>query len=131
MTDYDALIKALREKAEFLTVSDANKAPPNIKVKNLFAESMKQAADAIEDLVAALEINNEAINNHLRWISVTERLPLKGDDVLCFGDNGISIAAFVAGDKWCVLPWFYVDGEQETGVTNWMPLPEPPKEDGK
>ena len=56
MTDYDALVKSLREKAEFLTVSDANKAPPNIKVKNLFAETMKQAADAIEELSKPLDV---------------------------------------------------------------------------
>ena len=64
-----------------------------------------------------------------KWIPVTERLPLRGDAVLCVGDNGIGIADFVCGDKWCALPWFYVDGEQETNVTHWMPLPEPPKED--
>ena len=64
-----------------------------------------------------------------KWIPVTERLPLRGDAVLCVGDNGIGIADFVCGDKWCALPWFYVDGEQETNVTHWMPLPTPPKEE--
>lgn len=73
--------------------------------------------------------------NHIKslpgvgWIKVTERLPIMGDRVICFGANGINIVDFVCGDKWSVLPWFYLDGEQETGVTHWMPLPEPPKED--
>ena len=64
-----------------------------------------------------------------RWIPVAERLPIRGDRVICFGDNGINTVDFVCGDKWCALPWFYLDGEQETGVTHWMPLPEPPKEE--
>ena len=63
-----------------------------------------------------------------RWIPVSERLPICGDTVICFGDNGIEIADFVVGDKWSALPWFFTDGEQETGVTHWMPLPELPKE---
>ena len=64
-----------------------------------------------------------------RWIPVEKRLPIRGDRVICFGDNGINIVDFVCGDKWCALPWFYLDGEQETGVTHWMPLPDLPEEE--
>ena len=119
MADYTELIKALRCCADddVPCCEDC----PNVKLciidyHDTMMHMMVKAADAIEELMP-------------RWIPVTERLPLKGDDVLCFGDNGISIADFVASDKWCVLPWFYVDGEQETGVTHWMPLPQPPKEE--
>ena len=100
---------------------------------------MHQAADAIEELwkkYLASEVDNTNLTGWLAeehakhlWILVTERLPLRGDAVLCVGDNGIGIADFVCGDKWCALPWFYVDGEQETNVTHWMPLPQPPKEE--
>lgn len=47
---YEELVKRLRERAEFLTVSDRMAAPPNVNVKNLFAEDMAQAADVIEKL---------------------------------------------------------------------------------
>lgn len=99
---------------------------------------LSAAADAIEELSRAAEVNAkralkwaadaEKAEEKLRWIPVTEQLPLRGDRVICFGDNGINIVDFVCGDKWCALPWFYLDGEQETGVTHWMQIPQPPKE---
>lgn len=63
-----------------------------------------------------------------KWIPVTEELPIRGDRVICFGDNGINIVYFVCGDMWCAQPWFYLNGELETGVTHWMPLPKYPME---
>jgi len=43
------LIKDLREKAEFLTAAEP------LNIKNAFAETMKQAADAIEELQQTVE----------------------------------------------------------------------------
>lgn len=117
---YDELVKRLREPCQY---------------ENCIL--CQQAADAIEELVKESERwQAEAKDWYLAymgllptcWIPVTERLPSRDDAVLCVGDNGISIADFVCGGKWCALPMFYVDGEQETNVTHWMPLPEPPKE---
>lgn len=101
---YEKLVEALRLCVKYGKAEDA-------------LANAQKAADAIEEL------------SKPRWIPVTERLPLRGDRVICFGDNGINIVDFVCGDKWCALPWFYLDGEQETGVTHWQPLPEPPKEE--
>lgn len=68
------------------------------------------------------------INVH-RWISVEERLP---EDVitscLIYADEHIEIADW-SHDKYGLAWWFFVDGEYETGVTHWMPLPAPPKEE--
>lgn len=95
--------------------------------------AMHEAADAIEELQAQLMYSNDAAKAIAekvpKWIPVTERLPICGDTVICFGDSEIEIADFVMGDKWSALPWFFTDGEQETGVTHWMPLPKPPKEE--
>lgn len=47
---YEELVKRLREHGEFLIVSDRMKAPPNVNVRNVFAEDYYQAADAIAEL---------------------------------------------------------------------------------
>lgn len=58
-----------------------------------------------------------------KWISVKDRLPEKGTDV-------------IANSKICgVTPAFYdndgtyydLNGDGVRGVTHWMPLPEPPE----
>ena len=68
---------------------------------------------AIDFAVAALREQEER-----RWIPVTERLPDIGIEVLVYSeDDGICVD-YYGGDS-----FGYYD------VTQWMPLPEPPKED--
>ena len=141
MTVYDELVKGLREQAEHYCKHCSEKAGEHLcgyKGDHYCGpKALLDAADAVEELQKRLSESipkgdAEIIISEVakpRWISVKERLPFRGDAVICVGDNGMGIADFVSGDKWCVLPWFYVDGEQETGVTHWMPLPTPPKED--
>ena len=58
------------------------------------------------------------------WVSVTERLPGKTGRYLCVYEPYHDLCAcvdfglFIVGEGWCV-----------SGVTHWMPLPEPPKEE--
>lgn len=65
------------------------------------------------------------------WISVEEKLPEKGENVLVYaiakyiGDTKIGIDKLEEGERRPV--WFYTHGWFE--VTHWMPLPEPPGED--
>ena len=53
------------------------------------------------------------------WISVTERLPEDGVQVLACTKHGKAFSAH------CEKGRFRVSGS--VTVTNWMPLPEPPK----
>lgn len=123
MPEFENLVKRLRENAEFLTVSDRQKAPPNVRIKNLFAETMHDAADAIEKM-------------RQRWIPATERLPEEKinpnthdfEYVLCatvFGD----VRPFKFGTRIGeTQPHFWNGaGYADAYINHWMPLPELPK----
>ena len=72
------------------------------------------------------------MENEMKWIPVTERLPEKMGQCVCryvFGENG--------EDPFFQILWYFTNLEkphfQHEGimglrVTHWMPLPEPPKE---
>lgn len=65
------------------------------------------------------------------WISVKERIPNKGENVLVFATGTyckgwkFAIDRLEDGEK--NPRWLYTHGWFK--VTHWMPLPEPPKED--
>ena len=59
-----------------------------------------------------------------RWIPVTERLPEKDGIYLTFNKKKqYEFHMFQAGKRMWQGIW------EADGVTHWMPLPEPPKED--
>ena len=61
-----------------------------------------------------------------KWIPVTERLPEELENVLAYTDVGsFAETAHWTGHRW-EKTW---DFEVLYGVTHWMPLPEPPKEE--
>ncbi len=82
---------------------------------------------------------------HGRWISVTERLPEEDGDYLvwyliedggepCFGilPFDSNVPAFGYWDEYydpVTYGWAGSDFIEVKGVTHWMPLPEPPKEE--
>ena len=133
--DYTELVKRLREHGEFLIVSDRMKAPPNVNVRNVFAEDYAQAADAIEELSRENESLAKSVNEaseilRKRWIPVTERLPEQGKRYLVIRFDEVTKTQFIdilwhdAHDLW----WNRLYKGQYN-VTHWMPLPEPPKEE--
>ena len=91
-------------------------------------------ADAHTDLhtdalayIQQLEMQHGKDINVPRWISVDDDLPAHViTPCLIYADEHIEIADW-SHDKYGLAWWFFVDGEYATGVTHWMPMPEPPK----
>ena len=123
MTDYTDLIKALREPCPHENCVLSQK-----------------AADAIEELSRAAEVNAkralkwaadaEKAEEKLRWIPVTERLPETARDVLVAFRLPIEKTYLIT--KTQRASWSEKrkhDAFYQRGVTHWMEMPEPPKED--
>ena len=58
-----------------------------------------------------------------KWISVEERLPLEGEDVLVWEARGFAFVDNQRNGKWVICD------DVIGAITHWMPLPEPPKEE--
>lgn len=69
----------------------------------------------------------------MEWISIKERLPDKGADVLMWFESNMTVGFWHDTDEshifWCAFTdeGYYTDCDSEP--TYWMPLPEPPKEE--
>ena len=111
---YDELVKRLRSEAVYL--------PEKFSKNAELLDVLMKAADAIEEL------------SKPRWIPVTERLPDEtGNYLTAFGDGkAMAVNEFMHPRDWLTEEgrkahpngkWYW------GGVTHWMPLPEPPKEE--
>lgn len=64
----------------------------------------------------------------VEWISINDRFPNNGEYVLVVGvENIVAESCYSDKDFW--HPYYgqeYTD--RFTGITHWMPLPEPPKQ---
>jgi hypothetical protein len=106
MRDYEELVNALRENAEW--------AEGNIwEVPIMLPDNLKQAADAIEEL------------SKPKWISVEERLPEEGKNVLvCIcADGKYDITRGWYDKKQGFCCWDDAAMESADFITHWMPLP--------
>ena len=124
---YEELVKRLRELPHLLFVQ-----------LHGHEDVVYKAADAIEELQHSLDIMGDA-NAKLRnqvpdWTPVTERLPKKsGNYLTAFGDG----TAMAVNEFMHPRDWLTEEGRKANpngkwywgGVTHWMPIPEPPKEE--
>lgn len=93
-------------------------------------KTMREAADAIEELQAQLMYSNDvakAIAEKVpKWIPVTERLPLLNTPVLATDGIEIDISwMYGVSPRW-ITSYTTID---EDKLTHWMPLPKTPKEE--
>jgi hypothetical protein len=93
---------------------------------------MIHLSDVIELLVGALR---DALDKQPKWIGVKERLPKENTyymvSVNLYGNRGMytDIAMF-DGELWVRDAGSYFDILDKGDITHFMPLPEPPEEEG-
>lgn len=101
-------------------------------INNLKTFAPEHYTALINDLILKEPAANVVERKKGKWISVTERLPEDGSDVLAYlkyaNNSRIAAANYYKG-TWqdCVMGRLYLT--EEGFVTHWMPLPEPPKEE--
>lgn len=65
-----------------------------------------------------------------KWVSVQDRLPTDNTLVLAWDSEGADVMrfrnAYTDDKRHHAAKWVYEDRIIVTGVTHWMPLPEPP-----
>lgn len=115
--------------AEFITA--ANPATVLELLDELEAAKKRIAELEAEPVSQTCKLNEPSGNYPVTpdgWISCSELMPDNNHDVLFFDVWGyIRIGWFSADDR----SWFTSDDGCCMEVTHWMPLPEPPQEDGE
>ena len=62
----------------------------------------------------------------MEWISVKDKLPDDNERVIAYRPNEADVSAY----KYCVIwGWGVKMSMKHRGISHWMKLPEPPKED--
>ena len=110
--------------------------------ENPVGERMGRAHDSechrrhLECLVSRMAAEIERLREERRWISVEERVPETGEEVIVCVDghrgpawsNRYQLVAFrgAVSEQW--LQERHESAKPVVGVTHWMPLPAPPEE---
>lgn len=125
MRDYENTAKALR-CCRLTSARGCAKCPFSLNSNEKCANLLPDAADAIEELLAAVPT----------WISVEDVLPDEWREVLTYSPihsdeknpHMIQLCWYIGFGKWRECQYGEI---VEITITHWMPLPEPPKEDAE
>lgn len=70
------------------------------------------------------------VQEQMKWIPVTERLPEKDQEVLIFLFGEDPYIAWHNGEYWCTED-FRLDEPDDWQPTHWFPLPKQPESEGE
>lgn len=110
LIDADALEELFRETIGYIA--------KNPKMTHSFEHMVRASAVVIEMIKDAPTIDSQA-----QWISVSERLPEEGTEVL--GTDRDGCIRHVYKDKTGLYEFATVEEGMHIGIVAWMPLPEP------
>ena len=102
-------------------VEDGAYCPYYALCKKRFPPVMRDAIAMIERLESE---RDEALAKVPKWISVEERLPEKPGEYGAYASGMHLVLGFDENEDWFDEEYF----NYNESITNWMPLPEPPKE---
>ena len=104
-----------------MTRMDVREKLVEILRKPIFPHELADPIEAVADYLLDSGVTVQ------EWISVTERLPEKGEDVLVFNtrENWTGFAWLRPDETWTALGFDFPFDLGE--VTHWMPIPQPPK----
>ncbi|HBD2759266.1 TPA: DUF551 domain-containing protein [Escherichia coli] len=90
----------------------------------------------VQDAEPNFDVNGNSPGTPDSWISCSERMPNDKQYVWCWGKSygWTECDTFEGYYDWSRNKWWAVtdDGEEPASkVTHWMPLPEPPEQDGE
>ena len=74
------------------------------------------------------KVRAKALPKFGEWISVKDRLPEDNTNVLVYRGSLISVYTYIGHNEW-EDDYGYWSRTDDDGITHWMPLPEPPKEE--
>ena len=104
------------------------------RIKKPTLEELEEILDGGGDFSVEIMPNGEVIKHDLvkrdNWISVKDRLPIKGDSVLifAFNTNHEENKEVYAGRYQAGFAGFTILGYSGLDATHWQPLPEQPKD---
>ena len=131
MAEYIEIVKGLRICAAPSTCEGCPRNEAGGGYVDCYLRLKKDAADAIEALEEkAMALSETLYAYEHPWISVTERLPQDGQDILAYLANEQETRILAANYDHGI--WYdccfntQVDTDQ---ITHWRPIPEPPKAD--
>lgn len=113
---YEELIEKLRDHNACIGIKTLDEAANAIEELNGYLAEAERDRDEYRE---RLDKTNDMVEK--RWIPVTERCPEKSGDYLVFDDCR---NLYVNEWHYLLKKWQYDDSR----ITHWQPLPEPPKE---
>jgi hypothetical protein len=122
LVDIDKVKKNLDENKPDWTAEDYAVACEDAEFYSSMEDFIAEHDDEIEMMMFAPEL----VPDEPKWIPCSERLPEKHVEVLAYSPYWGKIVVAMWGGEFWLEQWTDDDLEQSE-ITHWMPLPEPPE----